>query len=211
MYDSDGWSDNKGRGGDNLIAYSWLHYLEDPTNDTEYVMYMPMVKAGVRAMDAATEFFTSDSAPHEIQDLNLTPTQWGVSGASKRGWTAWLVASVDPRVVATVPVVMDLLNIRENLMHHYRAYGGWSFALEPYWEQNLTYYFDHPKFDDLASIIDPFEHRDKLIIPKLVLNCANDEFFNLDNSRYWWDDMPMAYEMNRFLMVPNADHIVAGI
>ena len=121
-----------------------------------------------------------------------------------------MVASVDPRVVATVPVVMDLLNVKENLMHQYKAYGGWSFALEPYWELNLTYYFDHPKFDDLASIVDPFEHRDKLIMPKLVVNCAHDEFFNLDNSRNWWDEMPMAYEMNRFLMLPNADHIVAG-
>ena len=79
----DGWSDNQGRGGDDLIAYSWLHYLEDPTNDTEYVLYMPMVKAGVRAMDATTEFLTSDSAPQEIQDLNLNPTQWVSSGASK--------------------------------------------------------------------------------------------------------------------------------
>ena len=128
----------------------------------------------------------------------------------QRGWTAWLVASVDPRVVATVPVVMDLLNFKENIMHQFKAYGGWSFALEPYWELNLTYYFDHPKFDDLASIMDPFEHRDKLIMPKLVVNCANDEFFNLDNTRYWWDDMPMAYEMNRFLMLPNADHPVVG-
>ena len=57
--------------------------MEDPTNDTEYIMYMPMVKAGVRAMDATTEFLTSDLAPQEIQDLNLNPTVWGVSGASK--------------------------------------------------------------------------------------------------------------------------------
>ena len=46
-------------------------------------MYMPMVKAGVRAMDATTEFLTSDSSPQEIQDLNLNPTQWVSSGASK--------------------------------------------------------------------------------------------------------------------------------
>ena len=83
LYDADGWSDNNGRSDDSLIAYSWLHYLEDPTNDTEYILFMPMVKAGVRAMDATTEFLTSDLAPQEIQDLNLNPTVWGVSGASK--------------------------------------------------------------------------------------------------------------------------------
>ena len=83
LYDADGWSDNNGRSDDSLIAYSWLHYLEDPTNDTEYILFMPMVKAGVRAMDATTEFLTSDLAPQEIQDLNLSPTQWVSSGASK--------------------------------------------------------------------------------------------------------------------------------
>ena len=81
-------------------------------------------------------------------------------------------------------------------------YGGWSWALEPYWKMNLTYYFEHPKFDSLASIIDPYAYRcctimyctvlyctvlcrDKLVMPKLVINCGNDEFFNNDNARYW--------------------------
>ena len=79
---------------------------------------------------------------------------------------------------------MDLLNFRPNIKHHFRAYGGWSFALEPYWKLNLTYYFEHPKFDDLASIIDPFAYKEKLLMPKLIINCANDEFFNPDNTRY---------------------------
>ena len=85
------------RGGDDSIAYTWLHFLEDDTNNTDYVLYMPMTKAGVRSMDVVSQFLTSDTAPQEIQDANLNPTQWGVAGASKRGWTAWLVASVDPR------------------------------------------------------------------------------------------------------------------
>ena len=28
-------------------------------------------------------------------------------------------------------------------------------------------------------------YRDKLVMPKLVINCGNDEFFNNDNARYW--------------------------
>ena len=70
---------------DDSIAYTQLHYMEDPTNDTEYVLYMPMTKAGVRAMDAVTQFLTSDSAPQEIQDANINPTKWAVAGASKVG------------------------------------------------------------------------------------------------------------------------------
>merc|ERR1712098_1030409 len=74
----------------------------------------------------------------------------------------------------------------------------------------MGYYFDHPKFYDLAGIIDSFTFRDKLIMPKLIVNCANDEFFNLDNTRWWYDEMPMTDEMNKFLLLPNADHITVG-
>ena len=71
------------RSEDSSIAYTWLHYIEDPTNDTEYILFLPMTKAGVKAMDATTEFLTSALAPQEIQDANLNPTQFVVSGASK--------------------------------------------------------------------------------------------------------------------------------
>ena len=125
----------------------------------------------------------------------------------QRGWTSWLVASVDPRVMVLVPVVLDLLNVPANLQHHFRAYGGWSFAFEDYWELGLTTYFEHPKFFELCDIMDPFSHRDKLVMPKLVINSANDEFFLPDDTRYWWEEMPQAYELNRFMILPNAEHV----
>ena len=34
------------------------------------------------------------------------------------------MASVDPRVIALVPVVMDLLNFEPNIKHHFKAYAG---------------------------------------------------------------------------------------
>ena len=83
-----------------------------------------MTKAAVRAMDTITEFLTSPTAPQEIQDLNSNPSQFIVAGASKRGWITWTVASVDPRIMAIVPVVFDELNSKINLHHHFRAYGG---------------------------------------------------------------------------------------
>ena len=62
-----------------------------------------MTKAGVRAMDAATEFWAAESGN--------TMSQWIVAGASKRGWTTWTVGACDPqRVVGIVPMVLDELN-----------------------------------------------------------------------------------------------------
>ena len=56
-----------------------------------------MTKASIRGMDTITNFLTSDTAPEEIQSLELNPTQFFLGGASKRGWTTWTTASVDPR------------------------------------------------------------------------------------------------------------------
>ena len=62
------------------------------------------------------------------------------------------------------------------------------------------------------EIIDPFSYRDKILMPKLVIDGTMDEFFLLDDSSYWWNQMPNAYELNRFLMVPNAEHTqITGI
>ena len=67
-----------------------------------------MVKASVRAMDCVAEFL----ATSELEELQgFTAAYWAVSGASKRGWTTWLVGAVDPtRVVAIAPIVLDALN-----------------------------------------------------------------------------------------------------
>ena len=40
-------------------------------------------QAGVRCMDAVTEFLTSATAPPELQAASINPAQWAVAGASK--------------------------------------------------------------------------------------------------------------------------------
>ena len=39
--------------------------------------------------------------------------------------------------------------------HHYRSLGGWSFALQDYWYENITKYVDDSNFQKMADIIDP--------------------------------------------------------
>ena len=46
-----------------------------------------------------------------------------VSGVSKRGWTTWLAAAVDERVVGIAPIVFDVLNMEASIRHHFAAYG----------------------------------------------------------------------------------------
>merc|ERR1719234_1746477 len=191
---------------DAAIAFTWWKLASDTSTDPAYILQLPMAKAGVRALDTVENFLTSDEAPEEVQGLGLSPTHHIVTGASKRGWATWLVGAVDPRVMAIVPVVMDELNFLENIKHHYRSLGGWSFALESYWKMNLTLYFNDPVLETLFDIIDPFQYKDMLKLPKLVCNSADDEFFLPDNIRYWWDEMPLYQQMNRFITLPFSEH-----
>ena len=52
-----------------------------------------------------------------------------LSGASKRGWTTWLVGAVDKRVQALIPIVLDAINFVAVEKHQWRSYGGWAYAL----------------------------------------------------------------------------------
>ena len=104
------------------------------------------------------------------------------------------------------------IQIQNDYIKIYKILLGWSFAFEDYWEMNITNKIDDPLFQTAMDIIDPFSYRDKILMPKLVVDGTMDEFFLLDDSTYWWHEMPNAYELNRFIMVPNADHTqITGI
>jgi PhoPQ-activated pathogenicity-related protein len=85
-----------------------------------------MTKSVVRAMDAITGVCRS------VAGGGIEVGRFVLAGASKRGWTAWTAAAVDKRVVAVMPVVIDLLNVEASFEHHYRAYGFWAPAIGAY-------------------------------------------------------------------------------
>ena len=98
---------------DDIIAYTRVkHFM---TKDDEWLVRLAMVKAGVKAMDAMTEFMASEAGGQ------LPVKQFVVAGASKRGWTTWLVGAVDERVIGIMPMVIDALNSEEITKHHFEV------------------------------------------------------------------------------------------
>jgi len=184
---------------DQIIAYSWQKFFQ--TGDASWPAQLPMVKSVVRCMDAVRSFVASSAGGGKaIRYFVLT-------GGSKWGWTAWLTAAVDTRVKAIAPVVSDLLNMRLSFAHHLGAYGSWAQALQPYEGFGVLDQLNTAEGAALLQIVDPFSYRDRLTMPKYIINSAGDDFFVLDSVRFYLHDLPGETYLRH---VPNTDHYLTG-
>ncbi len=187
--------ETKSRTEDSIIAYTWDKFLR--TGDDKWPLRLPMTKSAVRAMDTVTAFCQSEEGG------KLAVNKFVVAGGSKRGWTTWTTGAVDKRVVAIVPIVIDMLNIVPSFKHHYAAYGFWAPAVGDYEQMGIMEWQDTPQYTALMKIEEPFQYRDRLTMPKLVINAAGDQFFLPDSSQFYWSEL----QGPKYLRyVPNTDH-----
>ena len=181
------------RNEDELIAYTFDRYLA--TQDPEWPLLLPMVKSAVRAMDASQE------AAREIWGVELD--NFTLLGGSKRGWTAWLTAAADHRVTAVAPMVIDALNMAAHFPHQTEVWGAPSVEIRPYTERNLDTALSTEFGRELREIVDPFEYRNLLLQPKLIVNATNDAYFPVDSINLYWDEL----EGPKYtLLLPNQGH-----
>merc|ERR1712080_653339 len=102
-----------------------------------------------------------------------------LTGPSKWGWTTWSHFAVDRRVDAITPIVFSLMNWPQTVMQHYQAMdGAWSFALEPYWNENLTQAIGQPEALTLLPFEDMYCYRSRYRNrPVLAISATGDEYF----------------------------------
>jgi PhoPQ-activated pathogenicity-related protein len=64
-----------------------------------------------------------------------------VLGASKRGWTTWMIGTVQsdlyPTILGIVPMVPIVPMLNKDLHRQWMAYDGFSFAFQPYMNAGL--------------------------------------------------------------------------
>lgn len=183
------------RSEDSIIAYTWDKYLR--TGDEKWPLRLPMTKSAVRAMDAVQSFCSSpDGGRAKVEEFVVT-------GGSKRGWTTWTTAAVDKRVTAIMPVVIDMLNVEPSFIHHWRVYGFWAPAVGDYVENGIMDWQGSQQYRNLMKIEEPYEYRDRLTMPKFILNSTGDQFFVPDSSQFYFKDL----KGEKYLRyVPNTEH-----
>src|SRR5262249_55977885 len=162
---------------------------------------LPMVKSAVRAMDTVTALLASDAGG------KAAINKFVVAGGSKRGWTTWLTGVVDRRGVAIGPIGIDVLNVRACPINHFCAYGFWAPALGDYDRHKIHERSDSPRYAALLRIEDPYFYRDRLTLPKFIINAAGDQYFPPDSSKFYFDELPGTKYLR---YVPNADHSLRG-
>src|SRR6185503_7912473 len=178
---------------DDLIAETFVRYLK--SGDESWPLLLPMVKGVVKAMDVLQAFGK--------QEWRMPIDKFIVAGASKRGWTTWLTAAVDKRVGAIAPVVIDVLNMRAQMSRQVQAFGTYSARLGPYRSRGLLPIPETPAGQRLLNMVDPWAYRDRLTMPKLIVNGTNDLYWATDALNLYWDGIPN----NKWVVyIPNAGH-----
>ncbi len=185
---------------DDLIGYAWNEFLKSGADQkySEWLPRFPMTRAVIRAMDLAQEITLQN---------NLDLQDFVVSGASKRGWTAWTTAAIDDRVVGVAPMVIDMLNLVPSFENHYRSYGEFSPAVSSYVKYDIQDWLETDEFKKLMSYVEPYSFLDNYTMPKYIINAGSDEFFSTDSWRFYYDQLP---DDKILRYVPNSNHSLSG-
>jgi PhoPQ-activated pathogenicity-related protein len=178
---------------DEIISLTFARFLL--TGDAEWPLLLPMVKSAVRGMDAVQEFTR--------KEWSLDIEHFTVTGASKRGWTTWLTSAVDRRVAALAPMVIDMLNMTPQMKHQVESFGTYSEQLQDYTSKGLQNFLATEGGQKLATIVDPYNYRDRISQPKLIILATNDRYWPLDALNLYWDGLTGE---KYILYVPNNGH-----
>jgi len=199
--------DEKARTEDSIVAYSWSSYMDNPDHNSYWPVHLPMTKAVIKAMDAVQQILA--------QNNKLKISHFVVAGASKRGWATWLAALSDQRINAIVPIVIDILNTKENIQHIYTSYNNnWPPAFHDYVDQRIPERINTPEFDSLMRIEDPLTYLDcdncdiykkRLTLPKYIISASGDDFFVPDSLNLYLDRLPGETQIR---VVPNQSHYI---
>ncbi|WP_342220145.1 PhoPQ-activated protein PqaA family protein [Rickettsiella endosymbiont of Miltochrista miniata] len=199
---------NKPLKEDEIIAFTWNRFIHNPKL-SYYPLHIPMAIAAQQAMTLAQNI---------LQQHHICINHFVVIGASKRGWATWMTALLDHRVIAMIPIVVDVLNLKKQIPHIYNVYAQhWPIALNDYNVQHIPEYANpnnifYSNYLKLLQLEDPFSYftvapyQKKLAeMSKYIVNASGDDFFPPDSSQYYYAALS---EKKLLFYLPNSGHYI---
>jgi PhoPQ-activated pathogenicity-related protein len=155
-----------GKREDDLFMYTWVKYLTNPQEHAYMPLHIVMAKATIRTMSACQDFL--------LKQKNITINNFVLSGISKRGWVAWLVAAFDARVTALMPVVCDFLDLN-NLIKTMQQPENSKYA-----SAGMVAFF-HPylsttQMQKLFNLVDPIGYQQFISMPKYIISSVGEKY-----------------------------------
>ncbi len=187
-----------GKTEDAIISYTFEKFVE--TGEPDWPLLLPMTKSAVRCMDAVQELAKKEWKT-QIQGFI-------VAGGSKRGWTTWLTASMDKRVSACAPAVIDVLNMSVQMKHQLATWGKYSEMINDYTMRGIQDKMDTPHGKELLKIVDPYSYQQRAKMPKMLIFGTNDRYWPLDACNIYWNDL---VGEKYLLYIPNKGHACIDI
>ncbi|MBI5706988.1 MAG: hypothetical protein HZC36_08370 [Armatimonadetes bacterium] len=182
---------------DDLVAHTFAEYLR--TGDENWPLLFPMANSAVRAMDAIQK--DSAKLPNPIKRFVIT-------GESKRGWTTWLLGTVqDKRIVGIAPFIYDNLNIPAQLAHQQKLWGHYSPMYEAYKDQGLLDILNTEPGKRLVAMVDPYARIGRLKVPVLNVIGSSDPFWAVDATGLYWGKIKSP---KAIVVMPNKGHDFPG-
>jgi len=178
-----------GRTEDDLLSFTLNEYRQ--SGDPSWPLLFPMVSSVVKGIDVLQDVFAE-------RDLKVV-----LIGASKRGWTTYLSAAFDRRIIGMVPAVFEMISMQKQITLARSRYGHDSEKIKPYTALGLTDALLEPRVAQLVSWLDPLSYARRYTIPKLILLGANDPYWVVDSVRAYWHSLP---EPKTLQILPNVGH-----
>lgn len=166
---------------DDFAILSFTRFLD--TSDPTWTIAFPQVKSAVRAMDTIQHYIS--------EELRIkTPIDKFVLTGEANGWGTWLTGVVDNRVAGIAPIQFDPLNLVEQIRHQIGQRTGLTGFLSRMSDLDVMPALDTAAGRQLLALIDPYEYRDHLTMPKLILLPSNrNPYTTIDGANLYFKEL----------------------
>lgn len=161
-----------------FVSWSLKQYFE--TYDPGWIIFCPLVKSVVRAMDAVQEFLLKNLRS-EI------PIKEFILCGDAPFFVLWLVPPVDSRVIGLVSINVAAFNLEQQIKRMFMDEVSFPPLFAEMDDAGILPLLETEDGENLLKVIDPYFYRASLQIPKLVISIGNENVHAL---------VPLSEQMN---------------